>query len=107
MQEGLSRQELRGKVETLRGLGHLREASERIGLRYKIFLNLRSGVQIKSLPNYQELVVIGCLTLNLRRENVLIHQRISQLVECVVKKSMAIALKGRIIALVVARAVTK
>ena len=46
---------------------------QRIGLRYKTSLNLRSGFQIKSLPNTQDLVVIGCVTLNSRRENVLIN----------------------------------
>ena len=87
MQEGLRSQHLREKIEMLRVLGHLMEAPQTIGLRYKIILNLRCGVQIKSLPNSQELVVIGCLTLNLRIENVIIHQRISQLVECVVKST--------------------
>ena len=91
----------------LRGLGHLMETPQRIGLRYKISLNLRSGVQIKSLPNSQELVVIRCLTLNLRREKVLINQRISHLVENVVKNTMVSALSGRIISLVVERVVTK
>ena len=93
MQEGLKKQELKEKVEMLRGLGHLMEAPKGIGLRYKISLNLRSGVQIKSLPNSQELVVIGCLTLNLRRENVLIHQRRSQLVKSLVKSTMVSALR--------------
>ena len=84
------------------GLGNLIEDPQRIDLRYKISLNLRSRVQIKSLPNSQELVVIGCLTLNLRREKVLIHQWRSQLVESVVKTTMVSSLIGRIIALVVA-----
>ena len=83
------------------------EAPQRIGLRYKIILNLRSGVEIKSLPNSQELMVIGFLTLDLRREKVLIHQRRSQLMESVVKRTMLSALRGWIIVVVVARVFTK
>ena len=86
-------QKLREKVEMLKGLGNLMEAPQRIGLRYKISLNLRSEVQIESLPNSQELVVIGCLTLNLRKKHVRIHQRRSQLVESVVKSTMVSALR--------------
>ena len=87
-------QELREKVEMLRGLGHLIEAPQRIGLKYKISLNLRSGAQIQSISNSKELVVIGCLTLNLEREKVLIRQRRSQLIESVVKSTMMSALRG-------------
>ncbi len=83
------------------------EAPQKIGFKYKISLDLRNAVQIKSLPNFQELVVIGCLTLNLRREKVQIHQMRSQLVESVVRNTMMIALRGPIIALVVARVVTR
>ena len=61
------------------------EAFKGISLRYKISLNLRSGVQIKSLQNSEDLVVIGRQTLNLRREKVLNHQRRRQVVESVVK----------------------
>ena len=85
--------------------GHLMEAPKRIGLRYKISLNLRSGVQIKSLPNSQELVVIGCLTLNIIREKGMINQRRSRLVESVVKSTMVSVFRGRITTLVVARVV--
>ena len=83
------------------------EAPQRNRLEIKIRLNLRSGVQIKSLQNSQDLVVIGCLTLNLRREKVLIHQRRRQLVEGVVKSTMVSALRGWIISFVVPRVVTK
>ena len=100
-------QELKEKVEMLRGLGLLMEAPQLIGFRYKISPNLRSGVQIKSLPISQDLVVIRCLTLNVRRERVLINQRRIQLVESVVKNTMVSALRGRIISLVVERVVTK
>ena len=85
------------------GLGNLIEDPQRIDLRCKISLNLRSEVQIKSLPNSQELVMIGCVTLNLRRENDLIHKKRIQLME----SAMVSALKGWIISLVVAREVTK
>ena len=83
------------------------EAPQRINLRYKINLNLRSGVQIKCLPNSLDLLVIRNVTINLRTEKVLIHQRRSQLVESVVKSTKVSALRGQIIALVVARLVTK
>ena len=83
------------------------EALQRMGLRYKISLNLRSGVKIRSLENSQKLVVIGSLTLYLRREKVQIHQRRRELVECDVKSSMVSSLRGRIIDLVVATVVTK
>ena len=86
MKEGLRRKEIREKVELVRGLGHSIESSQRIGLIYKININVRRRVQIKSVPNSQYLVVIGCLTLNLRREKVLIHQKRSQLVVSVVKE---------------------
>ena len=45
----------------------------------------KKRVLIKFLLNSQELVVIGCLTLNSIREKVLINQMRSQLVESVVK----------------------
>ena len=106
-QEGSKGQVLREKLEMLREQGHLIEVPQRIGLRYKTSLDLRSRFQIKSLHNLQELVVIGCITLNSRREKVLIHQIRSQLVESVVKITMVIALMGWIIALVVERVVTK
>ena len=70
-------------------------------------LYLRSGILIQSLKNSQELVVIGFLTLNSRREKVVTYQMGSQLVESVVKNTMVIALRGRIIALVVERVVTR
>ena len=58
IQERLRRQELKKKAEMLRGQGHLMEVHQRIGLRYKTSLNLRSGFEIKSLQNSQDLVVI-------------------------------------------------
>ena len=107
MKEGLRRKEIREKVELVRGLGHSIESSQRIGLIYKININVRSRVQIKSVPNSQYLVVIGFLTLNSKRKKVLIHQIRSQLVESVEKNIMVIALRGRIISLVVERVVTR
>ena len=107
MKEGLRRKEIREKVELLRGLGHLMESSQRIGLIYKININVRRRVQIKSVPNSQYLVVIGSLTLNLRREKVLINQKGSQLMESVVKSHMVSDLRGWIISLVVESVVTK
>ena len=107
MQEGLRREEVREKVEILRGLCHLMEAPQRISLRYRISLNLRSKVKIKSLHNSKQLLGIGCLTLHFRREKLLIHQKRSQIVESVVKIKMVSALRGLIVALVVERVVTK
>ena len=40
---------------------------QRIGLRYKTSLDLRSGFLVKFLPSSLRLVVIGCLTLSLIR----------------------------------------
>ena len=62
----------------LRGLGNLMEVSQIIDLKYKISLNLEVGFK-PSPYKFQELVVIGFLTLNLRKEKVLIHQRRSEL----------------------------
>ena len=83
------------------------EVLKRLGLRLMTSLYLRSGILIQSLKNSQELVVIGFLTLNSRREKVVTYQMGSQLVESVVKNTMVIALRGRIIALVVARMVRR
>ena len=57
------------------------EVLQRIGLRYKTRLDLRSEFQVKSLPSFERLVVIGYLTLNSKRKKVLIHQSRRQLVE--------------------------
>ena len=89
------------------GLCNLMEAPQGIGLTYKKILNLISVVQIKSVQNSQELVVIGCLTLNIIRENVLIHRRSIQLVVIVVKITMVSDIRGGIISLVLAKVVTK
>ena len=83
------------------------EILQRIGFKYNTILDLRSRFQIKSLLRSQKLVVIGCLTINSRREKVVTYQMGSQLVESVVKNTMVIALRGRIIALVVERVVTR
>ena len=107
MQEGLMRQQISEKVKILLGLRHLMEVHQRIGLTYKTSLNLRSGFQIKSIQNSQELVLIGCITLYSIREKVIIHQMRTQRVESIVIITMVICLRGRIIALVVARVVTK
>ena len=66
---------------------------QRIGLRYKTILGLRSEFQVKFLISSQRLVVIGCLTLSSIREKVLTHQPRSQLVESVVRGTMVIAFK--------------
>ena len=80
---------------------------QRIGLRYKTSLDLISRFQVKSLPISQRLVVIGFLTLSSRREKILSHQPGSQLVESVARSTIVIALRGRIISLVVERVGTR
>ena len=107
MQDMLRRPGLSEKVEMLRGEGHLIEVLQRIGLKYKTSLNLRSEFLIKSLHNSQEIVVIGCPTLNSRRENVLINQMRKKLVESVVKSTMLIALRGLILSLVLEIVLTR
>ena len=83
------------------------EVPQRIGLRYKTSLDLRSGFQFKYLPSSQKIVVIGCLTLNSIREKVLIHQPRSQVVESVARSTMVIALRGHIIIWVMVRVGTR
>ena len=97
------RQGLRGRVEMLREKDHLMEVLQGIGFRYKTSLGVRSEFQVKFLPNSQRLVVIGCLTLCLWGEKVLIHQPISQLGESMPRNTMVIALRGRTIVLVVVK----
>ena len=106
MQEWLKRKGPSKGVEILEQ-GHIMDVLRRICLKYKTSLDLRRGFLIKYPPCSQKLVVIGCLNINSRRERVLIHQPRSQLVECVARSTMVIASWGRIIALVVARVVTR
>ena len=49
--------------------------SQSIGLRYKTSLGLRNGFQINFLPCSLRLVVIGCLSLSLRRKRYLFTNR--------------------------------
>ena len=58
------------------------------------------------LPNFSRLVIIGSLTLNLKRLEVLLLLVTSYLVQSVVRKIMLSALLGRTIALGVARVAT-
>ena len=58
----------------------LMEVLQRIVLRYKTSLRLRSRFQVKFFPSSERLVVIGCLILCSRREKVLIHESRSQIV---------------------------
>ena len=78
------------------------EVLQRIGLRYKTSLDLRNEFLIKFLQSSLRLVVIGFLTLRLRREKVLVQSR-SQLVESVAISTMVIVLKGRMIVFVVVK----
>ena len=77
--------------------------SLRVGLTFKTSLGSRRGFLIKFPPNFSRIVMIGCLTLSLKREELLVHQQRRQLVESVARSIMVIALLGRTIALGVAR----
>ena len=80
---------------------------QRIGLKYKTSLGLRSGFLIKFLLSFQRLCRIGFLTLSLKKEKVLVHQPSSQLVESVARSTMVIVLREQIIVLVVVKVVTR
>ena len=101
------RQGLRGRVEKLRGQDLMMEVLQKIGLRYKTSLDSRSGFLIKFLPSSLSLVVIGFLTICLRREKVLVYQSRSPLVESVARNTMVIALRGWTIVLVVIKVGTR
>ena len=63
----------------------------------------KRGSPIKFLLNFPRLMMIGCVTLNIKTEEVLAHQATSQLVESVARSIMVIALLGRTITLGVRR----
>ena len=69
----LEEQGLGERIEMLRGQDLLMEVLQRISLRYKTRLGLRSGFLIKYLPSFPRLGMIGCLTITLRREGILVH----------------------------------
>ena len=64
------------------------------GLEIQDSLYLRRGFLIKFLPSSLRQVVIGCLTVSLRKENLLVHKSRSQLVESVARSTMVIDLRG-------------
>ena len=107
MQEGLRRQELSEKVEMLRGLGHLMKALLRIDLIHKISSKFNKRGSNQFPTEFPRASGDRVPNLNLRREKVLINQTRSQLVDSMVKSTIVSALRGRIIALVVSRMVTK
>ena len=47
--------------------------------------------------NFLRLVIIGCPSLSLRRERMLVHQQRSQLVEFVARETMMISVREQII----------
>ena len=67
----------------------------------------KRGSPIKFLPNFPRLVMIGCVTQNIKTEEVLAHQATSQLVESVARSIMVIDLRERIIVLVLVELDTK
>ena len=56
------------------------------GLKFKKSLRSKRGYPIKFLLSYPRLVIIGFLTLVLKREEVLVHQGKIVLVESVAKR---------------------
>ena len=90
-----------------RGKDLLMEVLQRIGLRYKTSLGLRSRFQVNFLPSSQSLVVIGCLTLSLKTKGILVHEQSSQLGNGVARSIMVIALREWIIVLVLVKVGTK
>ena len=62
---------------------------------------------MKFLPNLTSLAIIGCLTLSLKKEEVLVHQTKSQNVDSLARSIMVIVLFGRTIAFVVKRVTTR
>lgn len=79
----------------------------RVGYTCKRSLCLRRGFLIKFLKNFLRLEMIGCVTLSLTREEVLVHKARRKLVESVVKRIMVFALLGRTISLGVTRVDTR
>ena len=91
----------RRKSTMLRGQDLLMMVFQKLSLRYKTSLDLIRGLQFKYLPKSQNVVVIGCLTLNPRTEKVLIHQPRIKFVGSVATNTMVIVLTGHIIVFVV------
>lgn len=56
------------------------------GFKFKTNLHLIRGSPINFVQNFSRPVIIGCLTLSLKREEELVHQERSQLIESVVRK---------------------
>ena len=90
----------------LKEKNHLMEVLQIIGLKYKT-LYLRNGFLIKFHTISRRLVITRIINGELRRENLVIHQRRKQLVESVIKTTMVVGLRGQIIALVVERLVRR
>ena len=63
----------------------------------------KKGFLIKFIPSSLRLVMIGCLTLSLKWEGVLVHQPRRQLVKSVARSIMVIFLREYIIVLVVVK----
>ena len=102
-----NRQGLKGRVEIPRGQDLLTVVLLRIGLRFKTSLGSRIGCPIKFLLSYLRLGMIGCLTLILISEGILVHQQRSQLVESVARITIVIVLREHIIVLVVVKVRTR
>ena len=89
------------------GQCHLIVVLERVGLISKTILGSKSYFLTKFLPSSLRLVIIGYLTLSLKREEELIYLPRRQYIGVVVKDIMVIASLGRTITLVVVRVGTR
>ena len=77
----------------------------RVGLTFKTNLSSRRGFQTKFFQIFTRLTMIGCLILNLKRGEMLIHQEKDQLVVSLVINMWVNALLELIIAMVVEKMV--
>ena len=78
----------------------------RVGLMFKTSLSLRRGFQSKFLLISPRIAMIEVLILNLKRGEMLIHQKRDQLVVSVVRNMRVNVLLGLIVAMVVSKVAT-
>ena len=95
------------KVWRTRWQSHMKVVSQMVGLTFKTSIDLKRGFLINILPNFQRMMMIGCLAICLKSEEVLAHQARSQHVESLARSIMVIALLGHTITLGVEREDTR
>ena len=81
--------------------GNLMVVLQGVGLISMKRLGSRIGPLVKFLQSSKRLVIIGHLTLSLKREGALIHQLRRQLMKGMTRRTMVTALMGRTIVFVV------